>query len=245
MRSLLLFLFLFAVLEAPAQQKFSYKKDFKNILARTKDSKDELFYDNLLKRFRKNDATLTSYEVLALLIGFTDKPEYKPYDDLSTERKIYGFNDAGEYQSALDTADLFLRTHPLSQLALIERSFAFYKLGNKDSADFYMVAFRLIMKAMDFSGEGTISSPIFALGPTDGQNYIRKHLSADIGIMGSGQDKNGNFLDILEAKFEDGKTKNYYFVIQHATDKMFGGKSIEDELRELEKKDKDGKKKKD
>jgi hypothetical protein len=57
--------------------------------------------------------------------------------------------------------------------------------------------------------------------------------------MGSGRDKNDNFIDILEAKFEDGKKMNLYFIIQHATDKMFAGKSMEEELKKQDKKTKD------
>jgi hypothetical protein len=92
---------------------------------------------------------------------------------------------------------------------------------------------------MYFSGDGTtIETPAFALGPADGQDFIYKVVDADIGTMGSGRDKNGNFIDILEAKFENGKRMNLYFIIQHATDKMFDGKSIEEELKEQDKKKK-------
>jgi len=71
------------------QSTFNYRKDFKNILAKTKDKSDNLSYEKLLKRFTVNDTTLTDYDVLALLIGYTDKPEYKPYSDITTEREIY------------------------------------------------------------------------------------------------------------------------------------------------------------
>ncbi len=50
--------------------------------------------------------------------------------------------------------------------------------------------------------------------------------------MGSGTDKNGNFLDILQAKYQDGRTVTLHFIIQHATNKMFGGKTVEEELKE-------------
>jgi hypothetical protein len=221
------------------QSTFNYKDDFKKVLSKTKDQKDNLCYDKLLKRFSANDTTLTDFEVLALLIGFTDKPEYKPYDDLMTEREIYKLNDEKKYQEGLDKANTFLKSHPLSVKTLFEKSYAFYKLGQQDSAQYYSYQGQRIFEAMYFSGNGlTKETPTFALGPADGQDYIYKFAGATIGTMGSGRDNNGNFLDILEAKLEDGQSVTLYFIIQHATDKMFGGKSIYEELNEQKKKKK-------
>lgn len=221
------------------QTTFSYKDDFKKVLAKTKDQKDNLSYGKLLKRFSANDTTLTDFDVLALLIGFTDKPEYKPYDDLMTEREIYKLNGEKKYQEGLDKANEFLKKHPLSVKALFEKSYSFHKLEQKDSAQYYLYQGQRIFKAMYFSGDGkTRETPTFALGAADGQDYISKVVGADIGSMGSGSDKNGNFLDILEAKFKDGKTMSLYFIIQHATDKIFWEKSIEEELNGQKKKKK-------
>ena len=220
------------------QTSFNYQKDFKTILAKTKDTKDKLSYDKLLIKFKSNDTTMTDYEVLSLMIGFTDKPDYKPYDDLAIEREIYDLNGENKFKEALAKANKFLKTHPLSLKALFEKSYAFHKLDQEDSASYYLVQGKRIIHAMSFSGDGkSVDTPMFALGPADGQDYIHKS-GADIGIMGDGRDKNGNFLDILEAKFSNGKSVKLYFIIQHASEKMFGGKSIEDELKELEKKDK-------
>ncbi len=222
------------------QETFNYQSDFKNILAKTKDKDDNLSYDKLLKRFKVNDTTLTHYEVLALLIGFTDKPDYKPYDDLTKEREVYKLNGEGKFTEGLELANKFLATHPLSVSVLIEKSYSFSKLGSKDSAQFYLYQGRRIFEAMYFSGNGTKKeTPTFALGPADGQDYITKFVGEKIGSMGSGSDNNGNFLDILEVKFEDGESIQLYFVIQHAVKKMFGGKSIEEALD-----DSDSKKKK-
>lgn len=221
------------------QTTFNYKDDFKKILAQTKDPNDNLSYDKLLKRFTVNDTTLTDFEVLALLIGFTDKPEYKPYGDVLTEREIYKLNVEKKYEEGLELGQKFIKTHPLSVKTLFELAYSFHKLNKEDSTQHYVYQGSRIFKAMYFSGDGmTTETPIFALGPADGQDYIYAFVGAAIGDMGSGSDKNGNFLDILEAKFEDGKTISLYFIIQHATDKMFGGKSIEEELNGKKKKKK-------
>lgn len=238
MKKIFTTILLTVTLMAFGQITFNYQKDFKTILAKTKDSKDKLAYDKLLKKFKSNDTTMTDYEVLALMIGFTDKPEYKPYQDLDTEREIYNLNGDKKYKEALDMTNKFLKTHPLSLKGLFEKSFAFYKLEKSDSANFYLVKARQILSAMKFSGDGkTMETPMFALGPADGQDYIMKN-GADIGVMGDGRDKNGNLIDILEAKLKDGKSMTLYFIIQHASEKMFGGKNIKDELKELEEKDK-------
>ncbi len=220
------------------QTTFNYKMDFQKILSRTKNPDDKLAYNKLLKRFYINDSTLTDFEVLALLIGFTDKVDYKPYDDLVIEREIYKLNAEKKYQEGLNLSNMFLKTHPLSVKALFEKSYSFYKLKQNDSAQFYMDRGRSIFRAMRFSGDGkSIGTAIFSLGPADGQDYIYKVVAAKIGVMGSGTDKDGNFLDILEVlPKEGGSSYRLYFVIQHATEKMFDGKSIEEELKEKKKK---------
>lgn len=228
MRKFSLIISLIACQILNGQTPFNYQIDFKNILEKTQDMDNSLFYDKLLSRFSVNDTTLTDQEVLALLIGYTAKPEYKPYSDISTERYIYKLNDEQKFKEALDEGIKFLKTHPVSVKALFEIAYSYHKLGADDSAQYYAYKGRRIFEAMFYSGDGmTPETPTFALGPADGQDYILKYVGAEIGTMGSGSDKNGNFLDILQAKFDNGQIVTLYFIIQHATDKMFS----EDELK--------------
>lgn len=220
--TLLLFSLIHIAGFAYGQTTFNYKNDFKRILAKTKDENDSLFFDKLLPRFNNNDSTLSDFKVLALLIGFTDKPEYKPYHDLDTEREVYKLNGNKNYEAALTLGQKFILNHPLSEKALFEIAYSFHKLNKEDSANNYLYKARRILKAMYSSGDGkSKETPIFALGPADGQDYIRKFLGAGIGVMGSGRDNEKNFLDILEAKFKDGNIITLYFIIQHAANKMF------------------------
>lgn len=207
---------------------FDYQRDFQKILTQSNDSTSERYYNTLLQRYNDQDETLDEADILSLLIGFTDNKHFKPYSYLPTEREIYKLNDEGKFVESIALCDSFLAVVPVSQQALIEKSYAFYKLGNADSSGVYMWRFRKIMEAMAASGDGlTPETAIFALGPADGQNFIRKYLSSGIGMMGSGQDENGNFLDILDRVWEDeesGEKKNQtlYFQIEHATKTMFG-----------------------
>lgn len=221
------------------QETFNYKDDFKNILEQTKKENSDLAYNKLLNRFNVNDTTLTDYEVLALLIGFTAQPAYKPYDVLTQERDIYNLNDVGKYQEGLKMANEFLETNPFNIKTLYEKSYSFSKLNQKDSAEFYLYKGFRIFQAMFFSGDGkSKETPTFALGPADGQDYIKKFIGAKIGTMGSGSDPNGNFLDILEMRFEEGESITLYFIIEHAVRKMFDGKSYDEAIGEKKKKKK-------
>lgn len=220
---LLLLLWLSAFL-TKAQVNFNYQKDYDVIAARTADFRDVLFYDKLKGRFTQNDTSLSNFEVLSLLIGFSKQPAFKPKEDYQKEQRIYDLNSESKYQDAITEATHFLRTHPVSQQAIIEKSYAFMQLGKKDSADFYLRQFSLIMSAMNYSGDGlTAVDPIFALAPGDAQNYIIKFLGADLGAMSSSADKAGNYLDKMDAKFADGHITTYFFITQHAASKVFSG----------------------
>ncbi|MGG9963522.1 DUF4919 domain-containing protein [Ferruginibacter sp. SUN106] len=233
----LIIVFLFGnFLLCAAQEKFLYTKDFKIILAKTKDAGSNLFYDKLLKRFQADDSTLTRPEILSLLIGFTDKPAYKPYTVLETERLIYKLNDDGKFKAAHDTAVILLKTYPLSYQGLKELSYSYSKLDKADSAEYTLNLVAKIMSAMMYSGDGrSAETAMFALGPADGQHLITG-AGLSLGSMGSGRDKSGNFLDMLQAVTKEGDKIQMYFNIQHAVLKMFDGKSAKEMMEEQDKK---------
>lgn len=242
MRQMMTALLLIFSLAAFGQKfEFDYQKDYKNILKQTIDTSSHLNYDTLLARFQSNDTSLTDFNVLTLLIGFTNNEHFKPYSYLTTEREIYALNDRGDFEGAIAVSDSFLRYVPVSQQALIEKSYAFYKLGQKDSAQHYLWQCKRILRAMYESGDGlTPETAFFALGPADGQNFVRKHLGSSIGSMGSGRDKYGNFVDILEMVWEDKETgerrsRELYFQIEHASNTMFGDLNLDELIKDVDK----------
>lgn len=243
--AVLLVLVWFMTLSFAHAQNFNYKRDYETILKRTKDKADKLNYSGLLKRFNACDTSMTDYEVLALMIGFTGQTNFRPYTYLTTERAIFDLNDEGKFKEAIQICDTFIATHPLSQQALIEKAYAFHKLGQEDSAKAYSYRFQRIMKAMYWTRKVEEKKiTIFSIGPADGQNFITKFLSARIGTMGSGSTADGVFCDILQAKMKDEKGENtidFYFTIQHAINTMFDGVNI-DELMNDEAPAKDKKK---
>jgi len=231
-RLFLSYIFIISIAGISYSQIFSYSNDYAAIKKRSIDKKDDIYYPKLLKRFNVDDSTLTNYQVLCLLIGFTNDPNYHPQYDLMVEANIYHLNGIKEYSKALALADSFLVTHPVNQGTLIEISYSYYKLGNQQQAVRYTSKFYKIMKAMEYSGDGkSAETAIFSLGPADGQNYIKKYLGNRIGTMGSGRDKNNYFIDILESVSEDGKNRStMYFNINHALS------DFEKELEEASKK---------
>ena len=215
--------------------KFNYHTDFKKILKRTQDVKDAWYYPKQLVRFQKNDTTLTSYEVLGLMIGYTADTNYKPYTDIEVERKVYRLNGNGKFKKALKVGLAFHKTHPLNQMTLIELSYAYYKTGKLDSAKHYGYQYQCIMDAIGASGKGlTRDAAFFSLTPIDGQNFIRKYIGGKIGNMGSDRDSHGYFLDMLEYVPKDKKEGiPLYFNIEHAMKTL--RKKLEKEVKKLKK----------
>ena len=97
---------------------------------------------------------------------------------------------------------------------------------------------------MASTGDGlTPETAIFALGPVDGQNFIYKYTRSGIGLMGSGKDKDGNFLDILTAVKTNKTTgekmsTTMYFNVQHAVKKMFDPGTFDDVEKSMKSKKK-------
>ncbi len=210
-------------------QTFNYKKDFKTILMNSQDQESNLFYEKLLKRFQDNDSSLTNYEMLALMIGFTENPKYKPMEDMEKEVEIFDHNNAKEFSEAIEKSKSYLQGHPLSLLVLREISYAYSKISKVyekdmvfDSAiyfnglsSYYMSLNDRIMEAMIFSGKGrTPENPIFSLGLADGEHFI-PNVGYEIEKKNTLWNKNGDFLEHIVA-LDKLTTKDFYFVIQHA-----------------------------
>lgn len=227
---------------------FNYSRDYKRILEMTKMDASELFYPKLFKRFLAADSTLTNYEVLALQIGYTDNDNYWPYQDIEMEREIWSLNEQKEYEKAIKTCDTLLSRNPFNILACREKSYAYKKLGQPDSADYYFNRFDKIVRCDLATGDGkTYETSWFVISPADGQWIIRLAFQGNICFMGSGQDNDENFHDILgyqsdddddeksNKKKKDNDCLQLFFNIEHAANRMFGKegmKQMEDLLKE-------------
>ena len=236
---LILMLFSISIYSQVEDIDFIYSRDFNKILALTKLESSDLFYPKLFKRFLASDSTLTNYEVLALQIGYTDNDNYWPYQDVKMERRIWALNENKEFEKAIKTCDTLLHRNPFNILACREKNYAFENLDKADSADYYFDRFDKIVRSDFSTGDGkSYETSWFVLSPADGQWIIRLAFQKSICFMGSGEDKDKNFHDILGYKPEDDEaTKkkkrnddciNLYFNIQHAASRMYGREGIKE-----------------
>jgi hypothetical protein len=222
MRIVTLIFFLCSGTISYSQIPFDYQRDFKSLVEVSKDKTSDLYYPKLLERFRNNDSTLNRRETLILMIGYTTQPHYRPYEDMETEQEIFQLNDEGDYETALEKSKRYLETHPVSLRVLKERSFSYHQTGKRDSAQFFMDLVDKVMSAMIYSGKGRDpEAPIFSLGLADGEQFI-PNIGMTIAHKKTGFNKSKNFMEIINAMTEEGVYLNYFFVIQHAKEKMDG-----------------------
>ncbi len=137
MRLIIISLLMLVCKTSYQQVAFDYQRDFRMILEKTQDKGGALYYQKLLIRFLDNDSTLTRAETLALLIGYTDNKDYKPYKDMGTEKEIFDLNEAGEYQEALNASKEYLQKHPLSLRILKERSYSYHQIKRRQCKILY------------------------------------------------------------------------------------------------------------
>lgn len=199
-----------------AQKPFDYPSDFHSIREQVLTIGGPLEYDSLLARFRKADTTMTPRQVLALMIGFTGLPAYKPYEVQKDEERINKLKMADKYTAVLAASDSFLRAYPLSIKVIYERALAFYELKQTDSADFYLTQFSMLRDAMSYSGSiFDRDGAAFALGPLDSHYFIRG-LGVEVVYVEYIPDYMRYKIEKITIQDENGKKAPLYFNIQHA-----------------------------
>lgn len=203
-------------------KQFNYKKHFEIILKESKNEESKYSYSRQLKKFT-SDETQSNFEVLCMLIGFTDNDNFKPYMDILTvDKEIFDLNEKEKYTEAIEYGNRVIAKNPFMIKVLRELSYAYKKNGNDEMSEKYLIRTGKIYNAMFSSSTITgvnINEPIFALGPKDGQYFIKYFMSCKLGSMGSGYDKNGCFIDILSTTVE-GNPATFYFNINHAIKTM-------------------------
>lgn len=248
-----------------ATPSFVYKRDFKKILDSTQDRTSSLYYHKLIIRYLNNDSSLTNPEVLALMIGYTENPHYKPLKDMEFEQEIFEMNMNGEFRQVIRKSRPFLQTHPLSLLVLREISYAYQQVSKRefqanlvmdsavlyqDSGKYFMDLNDKIMEAMIYSGKGrTPETPIFSLGLADGEYFIP---NVGFRIESDGQkeskdtewNKDGFFVEVITALVDDVNVRKYYFVIHHAKKRIDDDEANELAAKKAEKEKKSEKNKK-
>jgi uncharacterized protein DUF4919 len=172
---------------------FNYHTDFPKILAQTTDSTGPLYYDKLFVRFRVNDTTLTDFEVLALLIGFTARPAYTPYNP--EEFRIHQLDVYQHAEAVRALADSLLLRQPFNTTALWYRALALNRMKQHHAADRARWKFDRIMRAMAGTGDGlTPETAIFTLDM--GFDYLTYYLGGSSPSIGTVTNQFGDYVDI-------------------------------------------------
>ena len=215
-------LFLFSQSPLDTIKQFSYKKHYNLILKESKNQKSEYYYSKQVTKFI-NDETQNNFEVLCLMIGFSDNLNFTPYQDILTvDKEIYELNNQGKYIQAIEYGNKVLLKNPFMIKVLRELAYAYGKIGNYEMGNKLMERTGKIYNAMFYSSSITgtnIKEPMFSLGPKDGQYFIKYFLQSKLGDMGSGFDSNGHFIDILSTVFKE-YPATYYFNIEHTKKTM-------------------------
>jgi len=216
---------------------FNYKRDFEKILKESNNKKSQYYNKTLLPRFLKGDSTLSQEQVLAMQIAFTANKKYWPYTHLKKERDIWLLNDEGKHEEALKHCDTILNSNPFNLLANREKSYALQKL-NRDSFEIFFKRFEMLVNTNLSTGTGfSIDSSWFVLGPADGQLLITTVFAARVCYMGSENDSNGFFHDVLGMKINEvDYCAKLYFNIHHAANRMFS-EADKKKMKKLLKKD--------
>ncbi len=201
-------------------QTFNFRTDYDKVLARTRDSKDPLFYETQIKRFTSHDLKQTDLEVLSLLIAFSQRKEFGPMKDAFRESIIKELIEAQKYDEALQIANKLLKTNPLNVKGIYQKAYALGKTGQKDSAQVYDKQWQKILKAMFLSGKGTaITDATFSLGPDDGSVFIGQFIGGQVLQMRTEKNNAGQSFAVYEVQFEKRKL-TLYFAIDHAVKRM-------------------------
>jgi len=220
MKQLLLLLLLLGALQQAWGQNFEYARDYPAISRTTGKPANHFFYDSLKNRFTRSSSLLSSEELIALQIGYTQRPEYNPYGDIDLDRTFIRAANWPETDTTVMYGTAYLKKNPVS----LSATYSLWKVceTRHDAAlsEKYKAQFQALINAILSTGDGTVAHPYFVVGPIDGQILIRQYWQATIGVMGSGRDKQRNFLDMLDMTSTDGKSKTVNFVIEHAVKRM-------------------------
>jgi hypothetical protein len=158
------------------QPKFNYTRDYNHILTQSKNPHSKLFYDTLLRRFKTDDSTLTSPEVLALMIGFTGRPKYKsPWlENADVGLTLLMYNR--KYNEAYDSGISLLKIYPLYYAGIMDMVDALDTLCKSDVKQYYQRMGAKIIRAMEYSGDGkSPKTPLFEIDGTDEWGYFDEH----------------------------------------------------------------------
>lgn len=220
-KSLLIISALAIALSSFAQSNFAYKSDYQTILIETKNESSDLSYDKLIRKYKTQDPSLSSKEVLSLMIGHTDRLEYRPNAYTDVENAVRITSRGGSPKDIYNTAKSYLNQLPFSLSLLHQLLFTAKNLGLTEDVEKYRKSITYVTEAMKLSGDGlTSDKAIFILEPRDANFFLFELRSKGYLTDTKNLVETGGAFEVYEyQKRENGPAYNFYFVLNHSAKK--------------------------
>ncbi len=176
------------------------------------DSTGVYYYPRLEKKFKAGDKSLQPIDYIMLYYGFSQDERYNPYYHFGLEDSLSELSEAQKGEAALALADQILRENPVSIFANIEKAYVLNALGRQQEAYQHLERYRLLMGAMEASGQGSsYEKAIQIINPKDAQAILLKYKLTELSKSINGQ--NGRYYDVYLVRNEKGKQYPIYFDI--------------------------------
>lgn len=175
------------------------------------DSQGVYFYPRLVEKFLANHQ-LANIDYVMLYYGFTFSKMYNPYRHFALEDSLGDLTGAQKGTEALALADELLAENPVSIFGNIEKAYALNALNDKEKSFYYLERYRLLMQAMESSGEGSsYDRPIVVINPKDAQAIMLKYKLIELSKSINGRE--GRYYDVYLVKNQKDKQYPIYFDI--------------------------------
>lgn len=217
MKNLIFIIFFLNVSAVNAQSSFKYTRDFNSILVESRKPNSKLAYESLWQKYSQNINTLSNREMLSMMIGFTDKPNYKPYAYYEMQNSLENKSKIALKSVYIDASN-FADELPFSLSLLNQLLFCSKKLDMPEDAARYSSIITKVSDAMRYSGDGSSADKaIFILEPSDANYFLSELTSKGYTVGGKTNIEIGGYKEVYDyQKQENGAVFKIYFNLQHA-----------------------------
>ena len=214
-QSVFLGLFLLSIQTVSAQDEWKSISiqgiGLETIKQMVEDQNGVYYHPKLIEKF-KNNEKMANIDYVMLYYGFCFSESYNPYQHFALEDSLSDLTSAQKGEEAIQLADELLAENPISIFGNIEKAYALNALDKKQESFMYLERYRLMMAAMESSGEGSsYEKPIVVISPKDAQAILLKYKLIELSKSINGQ--NGHYYDVYLVKNKDGKQYPIYFDI--------------------------------
>lgn len=163
-------------------------------------------YKQLVAKLQQSDSTLQRSDFLSLYYGSVAQPFYKLDLIDSLEQRIKEQNLLQEFIVAYELADSLLAFHPVSITAYFEKSFSCYALKRIDEESVSKQKYRIFIKCVLSSGNGSSETPFVVVSYNDAIEVI-KYLQIKYKTI---EEADNNMLVAVLNKKRQGSDKLYF-----------------------------------